>query len=338
MENPSENADVKQETSQDTNNDNPATGENKRRAVWTGVLMGCLAGLFCVFVIPVIVRILRNYVGQSTSEFYSFAMSLGVPFVMGAISGYFWHRAKLETAMYWSYAAALTVLAAFGSVFVLREGAICLIMASPLLYAMILLGVFLAHSLLERYGKMSVHLLPLYFLLILGDVLAPQNYQTSVADTVVIKAPPNVVWKYIGTFPRIESAPRPWIFKLGVPPPVQSRLSGQGVGARRECELRGPIIIEEKITRWQPNKRLSFDITRQPQHPEVIGHITLQRGQFDLQGNGDGTTTLTGTSWYRLHMYPAAYYDWWAIQVVRGVHWHAFEQIKRCAEADSVQR
>ncbi len=308
--------------------------EHTGRKIWLGIIMGNLAGWIAVLVVPLTVQLLRGFIGQSNSEFYSLVMSLGVPFAMGAVSGFFWQRGKLPAANYWGYTAATTVLAAFGSVFVLKEGSICLIMASPLLWAMITCGAFVAHALLERYRKMSVHLLPLYFLLLLGDVLAPQNFQTSVADSVIINAPPSAVWKYIGEFPVITALPRPWIFKLGVPPPVQSRLKGQGVGARRECELRGPILIEEKITQWQPHKRMSFDITRQPPHPEVIGHITLQRGQFDLQDNGDGTTTLTGTSWYALHMYPAAYYDWWAVQVVHGVHWHAFAQIKKCAEAN----
>lgn len=306
-------------------------------SLWIGLITGGLAGLICVFVIPLTVRILRSFAGQNNSEFYSFALSLGVPFVIGAVSGYFWHQRKLPTGKYVIGTLLSSIIALAGAVPVLHEGTICLTMVWPLLWLMIYLGAIVAHSILERYRKMSVHLLPLYALLILGDALSPQNYQTSVADTVVINAPPRVVWKYIGTFPRITAKPRPWIFKLGVPPPVQSRLKGQGVGARRECELRGPIIIEEKITQWQPNKKLTFDITRQPQHPEVIGHITLQRGQFDLKDNGDGTTTLTGTSWYRLHMYPAAYYDWWAVQVVRGVHWHAFEQIKKCAEADAAR-
>ena len=306
--------------------------ENKTRKIWLGIIMGNLTGLVGVFVVPLAVQLLRGFSGQLSREFYSVSMSLGVPFAMGAVSGYFWHRGKLPVAHYGRYGVWTILLALVGGAVVLREGVICLIMASPLLAAMIYLGAYVAQALLERYRKMSAHLLPLYFLLILGDVLAPQNYQNSVADSVVIKAPPSAVWQYIGEFPVITAAPRPWIFKLGVPPPVQSRLSGKGVGAKRECELRGPIIIEEKVTQWQPNKKLTFDITRQPQHPEVIGHITLQRGQFDLKDNGDGTTTLTGTSWYRLHMYPAAYYDWWAVQVVRGVHWHAFAQIKKCAE------
>src|SRR5687768_3393230 len=195
-----------------------------------GLLMGALAGAVSLIIIPLTVRILRDALGQGVSEFYSFALSLGVPFVMGAVSGFFWHRAKLSPARYPFYTLGLSMVALVGSVFVLREGVICLIMVSPLLWAVIYLGAYIAQSLLERYRKMSVHLLPLYGLLILGDVLAPQNYQNAVADTVVVKAPPAIVWKYIGEFPVIEAPPRPWIFWLGVPPPVQSRLSEQGLG------------------------------------------------------------------------------------------------------------
>ena len=124
---------------------------------------------------------------------------------------------------------------------------------------------------------------------------------------------------------------------MGVPAPVQSRLSGQGIGARRECELQGHVVIEEKIVTWQPPRKMAFDIIRQPNHPELIGHMTLQRGQFDLKDNGDGTTTLRGTSWYRLHMYPATYYDWWARQVIGAVHERALQHIKQVAEGDTAR-
>ena len=57
------------------------------------------------------------------------------------------------------------------------------------------------------------------------------------------------------------------------------------------------IVIKERVAEFIPREKLTFDIVEQPTHPEAYGHITLHRGQFVLRDNGDGTTTLFGSSW-----------------------------------------
>jgi hypothetical protein len=56
------------------------------------------------------------------------------------------------------------------------------------------------------------------------------------------------------------------------------------------------------------------------------------RGQFELQDNGDGTTTLTGRTWYSLHVRPAWYFDWWTHDIFRAVHLRVMRHIKHLAE------
>ena len=62
-------------------------------------------------------------------------------------------------------------------------------------------------------------------------------------------------------------------------------------------------------------------------------HINILRGQFILKDNGDGTTTLTGNSWYRLYVFPVWYYDVWAQSITRNVHLRVMEHIKELSEA-----
>ena len=63
-----------------------------------------------------------------------------------------------------------------------------------------------------------------------------------------------------------------------------------------------------------------------------MGHFVLDRGEFDLTDNKNGTCTLSGTSWYALNVYPSWYYDLWAADIVRHVHLRVMRLIKTLAE------
>ncbi|MNY68576.1 hypothetical protein D3C86_2063640 [compost metagenome] len=78
---------------------------------------------------------------------------------------------------------------------------------------------------------------------------------------------------------------------------------------------------------------MTFDIIDQPKDPEIMGHIDITKGQFLLHDNGDGTTTLTGNSWYKLHVFPTWYYDLWAESITRNVHFRVMEHVKVLSES-----
>ena len=78
----------------------------------------------------------------------------------------------------------------------------------------------------------------------------------------------------------------------------------------------------------------TFDIYKQPDDPEIIGHIEIRRGKFILRENPDGSTRLIGKSWYRLKVYPVWYYDMWAEDITREVHLRVMNHIKTLAEND----
>ncbi|MFD0766004.1 hypothetical protein ACFQZI_14165 [Mucilaginibacter lutimaris] len=117
-----------------------------------------------------------------------------------------------------------------------------------------------------------------------------------------------------------------------MPSPVQSTAEGYYLGAKRKCIFSNGYVFDEKIVTYNENKNLTFDITNQPRDPEIMGHIDILRGQFLLKDNGDGTTTLTGNSWYRLYVFPVWYYDIWAESITRNVHLRVMEHIKHLAE------
>ena len=222
------------------------------------------------------------------------------------------------------------------SVLVLHEGAICLVIMSPLLFLMIWVGVLLARAMLVQMGrKVQVSLVPLIALAVFAETQGPTpNYAAEVTDSVIVNAPPEYVWRYVTSYPENREPPEYWLWQAGLPYPTQSIADAPEVGAKRICAFSTGIAFEERIVELRPNEVMTFEVTAQPDHPEVTGHFQFDRGQIRLTRNADGTTTLTATSWYRLFVRPAAYFDWWTADITRQVHFRVLNHMKALAEAD----
>jgi len=149
----------------------------------------------------------------------------------------------------------------------------------------------------------------------------------------LIRAPSTKVWPEAKTFPQIPSAPRFWLFRLGLPFPMATTASGDFIDADRECIFSRNAVFKEKVVELVPLERLTFDIVESPQDPELIGHLTPHRGQFLLRSNADGTTTLVGSTWYTLRVRPLWYFDLWTHHIFRAVHLRVMEDIRRRAES-----
>lgn len=274
----------------------------------------------------------------STPGLFAASQLLIIPLGIGVVSAYFWKKLSLKPASY-AAAAFFNTLAILVESFVfLREGTICLIIVSPLLFLLIWAGSLLGRSLLARNPWISVSLAPLVLVAIITDLCTTQEHSSTVVDEVHIDAPPARVWKYIPQYTPITAPPEFWMWRIGLPMPVQSRADGPYIGARRECVFTGNVIYKEKITEVKPAELLTFNVTEQPTHPEIVGHFSLDRGRFELLDNGDGTTTLRGTSWYRLRIHPTAYFDLWTRAIIRNVHWRVMYHIKHLAQAGKEQQ
>ena len=275
---------------------------------------------------------LQNINGAAASILISSDFLL-VPLVMGLIAAFFWKDLALTTAEYFLYSL---VNSAFGLVCAgvfMREGVICLVIVSPLLLGFVVLGALSGRWLFQwKNNRLNFSLIPLALAFLVFDVLSPHHSENAVSDKIVIHAPPAQVWAHLAAVPVITEKPSYWLFQMGLPYPVQSTVSGLGVGARRRCIFSHQRVFEERITEWQPGHKLTFDITQQPLDPEILGHARVERGQFVLQDNQDGSTTLTGTSWYELYVYPSWYYDLWASRIARQVHLRVMDHIKMVCE------
>ena len=73
-----------------------------------------------------------------------------------------------------------------------------------------------------------------------------------------------------------------------------------------------------------------------PTDPPHLDHaLVSHRGEFRLTGMPGGRTLLEGTTWYRNHMWPSAYWRLWSDAIIHRIHRTVLEHIRRSAEAES---
>ena len=281
----------------------------------------------------VLVWLIGAYKNSDVTTLIAWPSFFLIPFFVGVVAAWFWR--ELRRTLGWSFLDALwvTLVGLAAAAIVLREGTVCLVIVSPALYVFILCGILLGRVWFRPdYSKLSLTIFPLLALVTLGESLYHSEQLGGVTDRIVIHAPPAKVWPHLLAFPEIPDSPDYWIFRLGLPYPTQTTNGGNFVGAERQCIFSNGVVIKERVTELIPNEKLTFDVAEQPADPEAYGHITLHRGQFVLQDNHDGTTTLIGSSWYTLHVRPRWYFDLWTRDMTRAVHLRVMNHIKQLSE------
>ena len=268
-----------------------------------------------------------------------------LPFVQGFLTGLQMGRYSARVWLYVGATLLIWLLDVCCAYFAFGEGALCLIFVSPIIIPAIAVGLAVGMAVGKAYLRRGLNktiyasVLPLFLLLSAYGAVQPKpDYGTAISDAVVVNAPPESIWRYIIQYPENKAPPEYWLWQIGLPTPIQSVADGKKIGAVRECRFTKGIVFKEKLTEVVPNKMLTFDITEQPEHPEIIGHFRLEKGQLQLKPNGDGTTTVTAISWYRLYVSPVFYFDLWASDIVRKVHFRVLNHMKDLAEADYMKK
>lgn len=259
-----------------------------------------------------------------------------LPLLVGLIAAWFYRHLNRGVGITFLDALWVSLVGVGAAAIVLREGVVCLIIAFPALYVLILTGLFIGRIWFRwNYTRLQLSIFPFVVLLTVTDAFYSSTERAVVTDEILIQATPDKVWPHVLAFSEIPDRPDYWIFRLGLPNPTQTTNGGDFVGADRRCMFSDGIVIKERVAEFVPREKLTFDIVEQPTHPEAYGHITLHRGQFVLRDNENGTTTLIGSSWYTLHVRPLWYFDIWTRDMTRAVHLRVMNHIRRLAEEDS---
>lgn len=224
------------------------------------------------------------------------------------------------------------------------DGMICLVMAAPLVVPVNFLGALIGRSIVNRRkgAKIAVVLLFIAGIPSLGflEEDSPPTVH-SVVTSIEIAAPPEVVWRHVITFPKLDE-PEELLFKTGIAYPVDATIEGEGAGAVRHCNFTTGSFVEP-ITVWDEPRLLKFSVKEQPaplkelsytdiDAPHLHDFFVSKEGQFKLKPLPNGHTLLEGTTWYYHRIRPEIYWRLWSGHIIHRIHERVLRHIKKNAE------
>lgn len=275
---------------------------------------------------------------------YGWALFFGGPLFASSLASYLAtvkHRVSGAEAIYISFATLL--LASVGIIVFAIEGFICLAMAAPFEIIVAIFAGFVGRQFglltLQKRGIGNKLLFAPVFLFAGAFVdFKPDTY--TAVTSVVIDAPPAIVWKNVVEFSEIPP-PTEFIFKTGIAYPINAKIVGTGVGAIRHCNFTTGSFVEP-ITVWDEPRLLAFDVLEQPEPMVEIspydiepahlhGYFVSEKGQFKLTDLGNGKTLLEGTTWYHHKISPAFYWHLWSNNILHAIH----NRVLNCVKVES---
>lgn len=267
-------------------------------------------------------------------ELVTYPSLLLIPFIIGLVAAYVWKPLELRVGGALLHSLSCTLLGLGAAWIFMREGIVCLLIVSPILYFGVAAGALTGRVWFRvKRDRLNLCIAPLLIIAVAAEPTLRGPHTGVVTDEIRIAAPPSKIWPHVLAFSEIPGTPDYWLFRVGLPYPTGTTNGGNFVGADRACRFSGGAVFKEKVAEFVPERLLTFDIVESPPDPELLGHLDANRGQFELRDNGDGTTTLIGRTWYLLHVRPAAYFDWWTHDIFRAVHLRVMRNVKRLSES-----
>jgi len=196
----------------------------------------------------------------------SFSFLLVLPAAISAFVAYVadpWGERTLRAYLQVPFWLGLAVVLL--SIFVLREGVICILILSPLWLASGMAGAAMTYRIRQKLhdGKTycaALLALPLTAMQIEPFVPLPEASYT-VTRAILIAAPPAQIWPLLRGIPDVHPGEGRWNISqdlIGVPRPIGARLVGVGIGAERHAVWEHNISFKERIIDWEPDARISW--------------------------------------------------------------------------------
>jgi uncharacterized membrane protein YhaH (DUF805 family) len=272
---------------------------------------------------------------------YGSMLFFALPFAMGAVTAFVFNRGRGRTAGETFQVVAVMLFAAAGSLFLLAaEGIMCILMAVPLALLTGAGGAILGRAIAGTgRPERPASIIPLLILPLAAALEPPGGLQVhEVRTSIEINASPDDVWPHVVAF-RPMKEPEDVLFRLGIAYPRYARIDGTGVGAVRYCVFSTGAFVEP-ITRWEPGRRLSFDVVSSPaplreltlfenvSPPHLDGYLRSRRGEFRLVPLPGGRTRLEGSTWYEIDMAPEGYWQVFSDYLIHRIHRRVLAHIK----------
>jgi hypothetical protein len=309
-----------------------------RRATLLGVVGGALYGLVARFAVEA-----AAFAGAFS------AMSLAFLFLMPLAVGYLTVR-PVAAPRWWFRIFAPWVPTSLGTLvawLVGWEGAICIVFALPVMLVMASVGGWVAGSRSGRAPVATAIVVALPWALAPVEHGIPSRVEVrTVPTTIDIAAPADIVWRQIATVAPIRSdeLPPALFTAIGFPRPVSAELVGTGVGAEREAVFERGLVFLERVTVWEPGRRLSFTIAAQTdrippatldQHVTIGGpYFDALRGSYTIEPLGPDRVRLHLSSEHRLSTHFNIYAGLWSHRIMRSIQGNILSVVRDRAEAE----
>lgn len=208
------------------------------------------------------------------------------------------------------------------------EGIICIIIVSPILYIMMIVGAEITHFICKFFwkpnGMFSLAVVPFIMIFFPASETIYDNEQT---HHIIINASTEQVWRSINNISDIKPSELSgsWAAKIGVPTPLSATTvvtDSTPTGLVRKCQWHKNIWFDEPITEFIPNKKLGWYFKFYPNsvpkgalddHVTINGeHFKLLNASYDLQKINDEQTKLTFNVRYQVITNMNWYTSWWA--------------------------
>ena len=282
----------------------------------------------------------------------SWSFLLGIPAGLGAITAHFTpgNDQSVRRLVWIPFAVVMTFLVA--ALLFHLEGLICVIIIFPLFLVLATMGAVLYSNIADPISNKKDKTLAVAAFALLPFIAAPLESRLNnpdnfrrVENTVVINAPPAVVWQHIIRVAPIQARDLgpSLIDDIGFPRPVEATLTHEGVGGVRHATFERGVEFIETVDDWQPLKRLSFSIvpntatippTTFDEHVIVGGRFfDVLRGTYELQPAGPGRTRLVLYSEQRLSTHLNWYAGLWTGYVMSEIQGRILAVLQRRCEA-----
>jgi uncharacterized protein YndB with AHSA1/START domain len=263
----------------------------------------------------------------------AFGFVIFAPFAVGAVTVYFAERQRRRDVEYHVLASAFaTILFVVGTLLIEIEGWICAIVILPLFALLGLIGglLMLLVCRLTNWPKSTlvcVFALPLALGAVETDIPRPDNL-IAVERSIAIDAPPEAVWRELidARDIRPEEIDRAWLFRIGVPVPLEGQLlDGRGLDSprpTRRVRMAKNVYFDEIVTEARPNELIrwtyefypdSFPPSALDDHVRVGGlYFDVRDTSYTLTRHGDATELAT-----RIDVRVSTHFNWYANPVAR---------------------
>lgn len=250
---------------------------------------------------------------------------------------------KSAYAVLWG--AIITTIILLVVIFILgHSGAICIVMASPLLIAAILFGYAIArivkqYKLTKETNRLSILILPIIPFLI----AAPSEQLLKKEKEVIIEVKTEKVFNYTPdeVYDAIKSvdtldAEKPFLLKLDLPIPTKCILEKEEVGALRTCYFKGGRLsnadfgggtITERVTQLEKGKVLKMDVIDY----NLIGRnwLGFKEAIYYFEPIGENSCKLTRVTTYTSVLTPRFYWEPMEKLGVQQEHEYVFNNLEK---------